>query len=137
MNSTKTQESKDSSLLLVSSNTCIGREDVDEAQATFSSKQRSGACWESDHAERYKNVLRQLSTKCRRIHSRRTHFSADEVLEIFGRRPDVRKIITGERMRRTFAALSKQVSQSRSTEYLPSKHSQCGHLVVRFMSAIC
>lgn len=40
---------------------------------------------------------------------RRQHFSAEEVVEIFARRPDSRSMLTGERMRRTFAALSKQV----------------------------
>ncbi len=40
---------------------------------------------------------------------RRPHFSTDEVVAIFVRRPDLRTMLTGERMRRTFAAVSKQV----------------------------
>lgn len=57
----------------------------------------------SDHVR--ENVAqRQKHSNCRR-----PHFSSDEVLAIFVRRPDLSTMLTGERMRRTFAALSKQV----------------------------
>ena len=54
----------------------------------------------------------KMTAGCGKIKSRRPHFSANEVLAIFARRPDVRNMLTGERMRRTFAAVSKQVVNS-------------------------
>ena len=44
---------------------------------------------------------------------RRSHFTPDEVVAIFRRRPDIRAMLTGERMRRAFTARSKQVREGR------------------------
>lgn len=65
--------------------------------------------------------------------SRRPHFSSEEVIAIFHRRPDIRGMLTGERMRRAFAALSKQASflimqGFRDADFLPRMR-PVGHFV--------